>query len=197
MKMQALICVAMLAVAAQAFSPAAPGHAALMKGLRHAASGQQPGAHSFVPAPNPSLRASTGLDMFGWLKDAFVNQEYAEPPAEGVKATARHILVKNLEDIIAIKAEIDSGAMTMEDAAREYSTCPSKAQAGSLGSFKPGMMVSEFDQAVFGNDEAGERNPVGVVLGPVETKFGYHLIRIESRNMASKTVNGAFTEETM
>ena len=32
------------------------------------------------------------------------------------------------------------------DAASQYSTCPSKAQAGSLGSFKPGMMVAEFDQ---------------------------------------------------
>ena len=59
------------------------------------------------------------------------------------------------------------------------------------------MMVPEFDQAVFGNDAEGKRNPVGAILGPVETKFGFHLIRIESRNMGSKVVNGAFTEETM
>jgi len=29
----------------------------------------------------------------------------------------------------------------------------------------------------------------------VETQFGFHLIKIMSRNMPSKTVNGAFTEE--
>jgi len=189
--------VVVLAASANAFSPAALGHTSLTKGLNHASSNRQPAKASFVPMPSPSLRAGTEMDMFGWLKDAFINQEFADPPAEGVKAIARHILVKNLEDITEIKAKIDSGAMTMEDAASQYSTCPSKAQAGSLGSFKPGMMVAEFDQAVFGNDEAGVRNPVGVILGPVETKFGYHLIRIESRNMASKAVNGAFTEEKM
>lgn len=88
--------------------------------------------------------------------------------------------------------------MTFEDAARQFSTCPSSREGGSLGSFKPGMMVAEFDDAVFGADsESGVRNPVGAVLGPVETKFGYHLIRIESRNMPSKNVNGAFTTEVM
>ena len=187
-----------LAASAQAFSPAAVGHSYLRKGLRHDGSACQPAkASTFVPVPSLSLRTGTELDMFGWLKEAFSNQEFAEPPAEGVKATARHILVKSLEDITEIKAKIDGGEMSMEDAARQYSTCPSKAQGGSLGSFKPGMMVPEFDKAVFGNDEAGVRNPVGEILGPVQTKFGYHLIRIESRNMASKAVNGAFTEETM
>ena len=152
-----------------------------------------------MPAASPGLQrtAATELDMFGWLKEAFANEAYA-PPAEGVKATARHILVKNLEDINEIKARLDSGATTFEDAARDFSTCPSSREGGSLGSFKPGMMVAEFDQAVFGSDAVtGARSPVGEVLGPVETKFGYHLIRIESRNMPSKNVNGAFTTEEM
>jgi len=51
------------------------------------------------------------------------------------------------------------------------------------------------EQAVFGADSEGKRSPVGVVLGPVQTQFGYHLIKIMTRNMPSKTVNGAFTEE--
>jgi len=194
MKMQVAVCLTLLAGLTHAFSPAAVGNGILSpKSVRHAASIE---TRTFVPVPSPSLRAGTELEMFGWLKEAFSNQEFA-PPAEGVKATARHILVKNLEEIMEIKAKIDSGQMTMENAARQYSTCPSSAKEGSLGSFKPGMMVAEFDQAVFGNDEAGVRNPVGAILGPVETKFGYHLIRIESRNMVSKVVNGAFTEEKM
>jgi peptidyl-prolyl cis-trans isomerase C len=193
-KLHRAVCLVLIVASADAFSPGALRHATLIpKGARPAASTK---ALTFVPMPSPSLRTGTEVDMFGWLKDAFVNQEFS-PPAEGVKATARHILVSSLEDITDIKAKIDSGAMTMEDAARDYSTCPSRAQAGSLGSFKPGMMVPEFDKAVFGNDEEGVRNPVGKVLGPVQTKFGYHLIRIESRNMGSKVVNGAFTEEKM
>ena len=55
--------------------------------------------------------------------------------------------------------------------------------------------VSLCAQAVFGADNEGVHSPVGVVLGPVQTQFGYHLIKIMSRNMPSKNVNGAFTEE--
>jgi peptidyl-prolyl cis-trans isomerase C len=150
---------------------------------------------AFAPNPSPSLRTGTELDLFGWLKDAFANEAYA-PPAEGVKANAKHILVKNLELCNQIKAQVASGATTFEDAALQYSTCPSRNEGGSLGNFKPGMMVAEFDKAVFGADsESGKRNPVGEVVGPVETQFGFHLIKIMSRNMPSKTVNGAFTEE--
>ena len=61
------------------------------------------------------------------------------------------------------------------EAARKYSMCPSKNQGGDLGSFSPGEMVAEFDKVVF-NDE------VGKVHGPVQTKFGFHLIEITSRS---------------
>ena len=131
------------AASANAFSPSAPG----LAGARRAGVAYVSGRQPFVPAASPGLQrtAATELDMFGWLKEAFANEAYA-PPAEGVKATARHILVKNLEDINEIKARLDSGATTFEDAARDFSTCPSSREGGSLGSFKPGMMVAEFDQ---------------------------------------------------
>ena len=131
------------AASANAFSPSAPG----LAGARRAGVAYVSGRQPVVPAASPGLLrpATTELDMFGWLKEAFANEAYA-PPAEGVKATARHILVKNLEDINEIKARLDSGATTFEDAARDFSTCPSSREGGSLGSFKPGMMVAEFDQ---------------------------------------------------
>ena len=68
--------------------------------------------------------------------------------------------------------EIESGVKTFEDAAKEYSTCPSKAQGGSLGTFGRGQMVKEFDEAVFTAE-------VSKVIGPVKTDFGYHLIRVD------------------
>jgi len=188
----AAVALLMLAVSASAFSPPAVGRSApLGPGLKQVAPVRPP---TFVPTPSPGLRAGTERNLFGWLKEAFANEAYSAP-AEGVKANAKHILVKSLEDCTQIKDQVESGAMTFEDAARQFSTCPSKNEGGSLGNFKPGMMVPEFDQAVFGADSEGKRSPVGVVLGPVQTQFGYHLIKIMTRNMPSKTVNGAFTEE--
>jgi hypothetical protein len=180
----------LLSASAHAFSPPVGFTAPSLSTTRSGAMYRQP----FVPTPSPGLRTGTELDMFGWLKEAFSNEAYAKP-AEGVKANAKHILVKNLEECTDLKSQVESGAMTFEDAARQFSTCPSSSQGGSLGNFKPGMMVPEFDNAVFGANSEGIRSPVGEVLGPVETKFGFHLIKIMSRSMPSKNVNGAFTDE--
>jgi len=56
----------------------------------------------------------------------------------------------------------------------QVSECPSASRGGNLGTFKPGMMVKEFDRVVFEKE-------VGVVHGPVETQFGAHLILITRR----------------
>ena len=88
-------------------------------------------------------------------------------------ATARHILVDTEEKCNELKAEIESGA-SFEDVAQANSNCPSSAQGGDLGKFGPGQMVPEFDKAIFSGD-------VGVLYGPIETQFGYHLIDITGR----------------
>ena len=90
-------------------------------------------------------------------------------------ASARHILVDSEEKCNELKEQINSGAMTFEQAAKENSTCPSGANGGDLGTFSQGQMVPEFDKVVF-NDE------VGVVHGPVQTQFGYHLLEVTSRS---------------
>jgi len=89
-------------------------------------------------------------------------------------ATARHILVEDEQVCKDIKAQIENGDTTFEEAAQSYSQCPSGNEGGNLGSFGQGQMVPEFDKVVF-NDE------VGVVHGPVKTQFGYHLLEITSR----------------
>jgi len=89
------------------------------------------------------------------------------------QAAARHILVASEEQANDIKAKIADGA-DFADMAREFSSCPSSAQGGELGTFSPGMMVKEFNDVCF-NDE------VGVVHGPVKTQFGYHLIEVTKR----------------
>ena len=86
--------------------------------------------------------------------------------------SAKHILVDNEELCSDVKNKIENGELSFEEAAKQYSTCPSKAQGGSLGTFGRGQMVKEFDEAVFTAE-------VGKVIGPVKTDFGYHLIRVD------------------
>ncbi|MDO4975766.1 MAG: peptidylprolyl isomerase [Eubacteriales bacterium] len=93
--------------------------------------------------------------------------------AKGAQARAKHILTNEEDECLKAKKEIEAGEKTFEEAAKEYSTCPSKAQGGDLGPFGRGQMVPEFDKAVF----EGE---VGKLIGPVKTQFGYHLIFIDS-----------------
>ena len=88
-------------------------------------------------------------------------------------ARARHILVDTEAQCIELKKEIENGA-DFAEVAKANSSCPSRAQGGDLGTFHPGQMVPEFDQAVF-NGSAGD------LVGPVKTQFGYHLIEITER----------------
>lgn len=93
------------------------------------------------------------------------------------RVAAKHILVSSEEEASKVKEEISNG-LSFEDAARKYSSCPSKEQGGNLGEFSRGMMVPEFEEASFAL-------PIGTVSEPVKTQFGYHLIQVDSRTDAS------------
>jgi peptidyl-prolyl cis-trans isomerase C len=81
--------------------------------------------------------------------------------------SARHILVKTLEEATNIKSEaIDEESFAK--LAVQYSSCPSGKQGGNLGMFGRGQMVKPFD-AAFGLE-------VGQISDPVQTQFGYHVI---------------------
>ena len=97
----------------------------------------------------------------------------------GEVVNASHILVESEEKALEIFAKIDAGEITFEDAAKEYSSCPSKEAGGNLGEFGRGQMVPEFEAAAFALGE-GE-----VTKAPVKTQFGYHLIKLNSKSEAS------------
>lgn len=82
---------------------------------------------------------------------------------------AKHILVKSLSEAVSLRESIVNGT-SFENAAMQNSLCPSKAQGGDLGMFQSGQMVPPFEQAVANME-------VGTVSQPVQTQFGYHLIK--------------------
>jgi len=102
---------------------------------------------------------------------------------------ARHILIR-LEGGAsgAVRAEAQLKAEEVAKSARsgedftalaaKYSEDPaSKDRGGDLGWFSRGRMVAEFEQAVF------SASP-GDIVGPVESQYGFHIIKIEGRRDA-------------
>ena len=92
---------------------------------------------------------------------------------EEEQVSAKHILVETEEECSKIKKEIDNG-LGFEEAAKQYSSCPSKERGGALGFFIKGKMVPEFADAAFGLE-------IGEMSSPIKTQFGYHLILVDDK----------------
>lgn len=102
------------------------------------------------------------------------------------KIQASHILIgyHNKEgqiDTLATKMRADSvmaklkAGESFEELALNYSDDPgSKEKGGDLGYFERRMMVKEFDEVAFSMN-------VGDIAGPVQTNFGYHIIKLTDK----------------
>jgi len=78
------------------------------------------------------------------------------------------------------RADAKSVLATLQDApdsfaamARAYSRCPSAAQGGNLGQLTKGQTTPEFERALL------ELRPGKISIKPVETRYGFHIIRLE------------------
>lgn len=112
------------------------------------------------------------------VTDDEVKAEYDNNPDKfrtGESVDASHILVDSEEKANELLEKINANEISFEDCARQNSSCPSSANGGSLGEFTRGQMVPEFDNACFTMN-------VGEISGPVKTQFGYHLIKLNSKN---------------
>jgi len=105
-------------------------------------------------------------------------EENKDDLVAGETVSASHILVDSEDKANEILSDIKAGKIGFEDAARQYSSCPSKEQGGNLGEFTRGQMVPEFDAACFEME-------VGELRGPIKTQFGYHLIRLDGKHEAA------------
>ncbi|MCB0710779.1 MAG: peptidylprolyl isomerase [Ignavibacteriae bacterium] len=109
----------------------------------------------------------------------------AEAPSTDTIIRARHILLRTggdgeieTESLLAFMRELRDSIDSEEEfmtSARVYSVDDMSAQIdGDLGYAARGLFVPEFDSALFSA-------PVGKVVGPIQTRFGYHLIWVNER----------------
>ncbi len=141
-----------------------------------------------------SLRAGEVVNTFtsAPVDEADLQAAYDERFADVVpdaEFNASHILVETEDEAIEIKTMIDDGADFAETAV-EKSTGPSGPSGGDLGWFGLGMMVPAFEEAVLTLD-AGE------VSVPVQTQFGWHIVKLnETRETPLPTLDDLRVELT-
>ncbi|TYC53462.1 peptidylprolyl isomerase [Rhodobacterales bacterium] len=109
---------------------------------------------------------------------AAYDKEYGDYVGED-EINARHILVKDKAEAEAIIKELDEGA-DFSELAKTKSTGPSGPNGGDLGYFTKGQMVKPFEDAVF------ELEPGSYTKEPVETQFGWHVIKLEDKRAQEK-----------
>lgn len=133
------------------------------------------GSHKVNDVSNPAIKTADGLSIV---------KKLAEKDGEK-EVSAAHILIcyqgaqdcnpsvtTTKEQALAKINDIKKQATVQNftDLAKKYSTEPGAAvSGGALPTFQKGQMVKEFEDAVW-------NAPSGTIIGPVETKFGFHLI---------------------
>jgi peptidyl-prolyl cis-trans isomerase C len=111
------------------------------------------------------------------VTDAELKKRYDEyvanhPPQTEIRA--RHILVKTKEEAEAVIAELGKGA-DFAELAKQKSTDPAAANGGDLGYFLPEEMVKPFADAAMALEKGAYSKT------PVETEFGWHVIKLEDK----------------
>ena len=109
-----------------------------------------------------------------------LKSKYDEMVAEmskRVEVRARHILVDSEAKAKDVIAELEKGT-DFADVAKKRSLDPSNRDGGDLGYFAEDQMVPAFTKAAF------VLEPGKYTKAPVQTQFGWHVIKVEDRRNA-------------
>ncbi|WP_413290906.1 SurA N-terminal domain-containing protein [Bdellovibrio sp. HCB337] len=143
---------------------------------------------NFTVSAADAEKALANAEFLKKAQDAFEKNKSDYAQEEEVRA--QHILVQvkpgaspdddkkalaKVQDLAKKATSGDFGKL----AAANSEDPGSKAKNGDLGFFGRGRMVKEFEEAAF-------TAPVGKVIGPVKTPFGYHLIKVTEKKEAQE-----------
>lgn len=103
---------------------------------------------------------------------ATYEERYVNAPAIQ-EVRAAHILVETEQKANELKAQMDAGA-DFAALAAEHGTDGTASRGGDLGFFVKDQMVPEFAEAAFAMEP-------GTISDPVQTAFGWHLIKLDEK----------------
>jgi peptidyl-prolyl cis-trans isomerase C len=155
----------------------------------------------FMAQKNPAFHKTTmkKQEVETWARSIHLRRETTSPENvdaliqahpdyfNGTKVCAGHILIPcpplastkeqktAHEQARRLQTDIRAGQISFADAARRYSSCPSKEKGGDLGEFAFSDMVPPFARAAFDAK-------VGDVTDIVRTRFGFHLLHVTARS---------------
>ena len=115
------------------------------------------------PGPTAAVPPATGEHAGAHILFAYVGATRARPEVTRTKAEAE----QRAREVVS---ELRKDPSKFAELARLHSDCPSSQRGGVLGKWVVGRMVPEFDAAL-------ARMRFGEIVGPVETPFGFHVIR--------------------
>lgn len=126
-----------------------------------------------------SVRATEAVDALlqAGISEEDIQAAYEERYVNAERATewnASHILVESEEEAKALAEKLAAEGADFAEMAKEHSTGPSGPNGGALDWFGEGMMVPEFEEAV-------KTLTPGQVSAPVQTQFGWHLVKLNDK----------------
>ncbi len=119
--------------------------------------------------------------------EAKLNELYASTP---IQVSASHILVDDDVTANLVKEKLNAGE-DFAELAKEYSKDPGSASnGGSLGYFARGVMVPEFEEVAFSL-------AVGEISAPIQSSFGYHIIKVDDIQTINDMIAAGEDEEVV
>ena len=145
-----------------------------------------------------SVYARKYLDAEVWGKIEVSDEDLQKAYLEDKTATVRHILLstrgKSEDEKAEVRTKIEGlleqvrNGEDFAELAKTYTEDPgSKANGGLYENFGRGKMVKSFEDAAF-------NVPIGSLSDVVETEYGFHILKVESRSKETRPLEEVETE---